>query len=118
MSDHNPTDDIEDLVAQINEQIEWEVTDFEFDGGMYDPVTATIEAEWKAPIDRVGDDLSTVIHVVEDLEDEADAGAPVEFVEAELAKRGIESEYIEAGIEKAQRRGDIYEPATGHFRVV
>jgi len=118
MTDENPTDDIDELVEQINGQFKWNVTDYEFRGGMGDTVTVNLEVNWKAPIDRVGEDLTTVKHAVSSVDEEYGEGAPVEKVRSKLIQQGVDEEAVDAAIEKARLRGDVYETTTGHLRVV
>lgn len=84
-----------------------------------DPETGEFDAdmietgESKAQRDRV----KTVLTVIEELEAEYDSGAPVEAVVEAATADGVDESKVKSGIGKLKKKGEVYEPATGHLRV-
>jgi replicative DNA helicase Mcm len=62
------------------------------------------------------DRVKTIKHIIEDLEHEHDDGAPEENVLERAEAMDIGRSTAEHEIEKLKQKGQIYEPASGHYR--
>ncbi|HET7324843.1 MAG TPA: minichromosome maintenance protein MCM, partial [Halococcus sp.] len=62
------------------------------------------------------DRIKNVKALISEIEDEYDAGAPVEEVLDRAEETGMERSKAEHEIEKLRRQGEVYEPQTDHLR--
>jgi replicative DNA helicase Mcm len=56
--------------------------------------------------------------VIDDFEDEADAGAPISKVIAKCNERGHDPEKVESEIQELKDQGEVYEPKSDHLRAI
>ncbi|PSQ06052.1 hypothetical protein BRC95_06340 [Halobacteriales archaeon QS_5_68_33] len=62
------------------------------------------------------DRIKNLKHLIDDLEDEYDEGAPVDVVVERAEEIGMETNKAEHEIEKLKQKGEVYEPRTDHLR--
>ncbi|PSQ33989.1 hypothetical protein BRD11_04515 [Halobacteriales archaeon SW_12_69_24] len=62
------------------------------------------------------DRIKNLKHLIDDLEDEYDEGAPVDVVVERAEEVGMETSKAEHEIEKLKQKGEVYEPRTDHLR--
>jgi len=62
------------------------------------------------------DRIKNLKHLIEELEDEYDEGAPVDVVIERAEEAGTEASKAEHEIEKLKQKGEVYEPQTDHLR--
>ncbi|MEF8851521.1 MAG: LAGLIDADG family homing endonuclease [Haloarculaceae archaeon] len=62
------------------------------------------------------DRIKNLKHLIDDLEEEYDEGAPVDVVVERAEEAGMETSKAEHEIEKLKQKGEVYEPSTDHLR--
>jgi replicative DNA helicase Mcm len=83
-----------------------------------DPETGELDADviesgtTKSQRDRI----KNIKHLIADLEDEYDEGAPVDVVIERAEEAGMDATKAEHEIEKLKQKGEVYEPRTDHLR--
>ena len=83
-----------------------------------DPETGELDADVietgtsKSQRDRI----KNLKHLIADLEDEYDEGAPVDVVIERAEEAGMETSKAEHEIDKLKQKGEVYEPRTDHLR--
>ncbi|PSP32737.1 XRE family transcriptional regulator [Halobacteriales archaeon QH_10_67_22] len=83
-----------------------------------DPETGELDADviesgtTKSQRDRI----KNIKHLIADLEDEYDEGAPVDVVIERAEEAGMDATKTEHEIKKLKEKGEVYEPRTDHLR--
>jgi replicative DNA helicase Mcm len=83
-----------------------------------DPETGELDADMietgttKTQRDRI----KSIKHLIQDLEDEYDEGAPVDVVVERAEEAGMDASKAEHEVEKLKQKGEVYEPRTDHLR--
>jgi replicative DNA helicase Mcm len=83
-----------------------------------DPETGELDADMieagttKTQRDRI----KSIKHLIQDIEDEYDEGAPVDVVVERAEEAGMDAAQAEHEIEKLKQKGEVYEPRTDHLR--
>jgi replicative DNA helicase Mcm len=62
------------------------------------------------------DRIKNIKHLIEELEDEYDEGAPIDVVVERAEELEMDAGRAEHEIEKLKRQGEVYEPRTDHLR--
>jgi len=83
-----------------------------------DPETGELDADVvesgtsKSQRDRI----KNIKHLIDDLEQEYDEGAPIDVVVERAEEIGMDESKAEHEIEKLKQKGEVYEPRTDHLR--
>jgi DNA replicative helicase MCM subunit Mcm2 (Cdc46/Mcm family) len=80
-------------------------------------LTTTVEHDNSSVADQ-RESIVRVKRAVEDLQSEHNAGAPMELVVDRATSAGVPEETVRAEIEELRQSGEVYEPQSGHLRVV
>jgi len=119
MTDDPTPDDIDALVAQIDDNTPWDVEDWQHTTGRYDAATVTLEVEWDPlaaldPKDSL-DLARTAKEIVE--QNENGEGVPINtVVERVVESSDVNEDMAHEAIDKLKQKGEVYEPRTDHLR--
>lgn len=121
MNEEQALDAKEELLDEIKDT-RWSVEECNFESDMWDGISLSLELEYQDEITVVDSAeqrtrIKSVKQIISDLSDGQGAhiDTVIGAVEEEL---DTDPETVKAEIEKLRRQGDVYEPATDHFRVV
>jgi len=109
LSDSVTEEDADRVIKIVRDQME--------DIGV-DPETGEFDADVveagtsKSQRDRI----KNLKHLIDDLQEEYDEGAPVDVVVERAEEIGMETSKAEHQIEKLKKQGEVYEPSTDHLR--
>ncbi|MFB6152089.1 MAG: LAGLIDADG family homing endonuclease, partial [Haloarculaceae archaeon] len=109
LSDRVTAEDAERVIGIVRDQME---------AIGVDPETGELDADViesgtsKSQRDRI----KNIKHLIADLEEEYDEGAPVDVVVERAEEIGTEPSKAEHEIEKLKQKGEVYEPRTDHLR--
>lgn len=102
-------DDIEELLDELREQMDWRLTDWEFGDGMFDRSKLTVTVQWEP---HIPDEASAAaVGSIIDRLDDGD-GADRERVKEETGHPQAAEEVLS----RLRSQGEIYEPSDGKVR--
>jgi len=101
-----PDEIIEEIKDQLNNNLEASITS---------PLQIAIGDDVELDLGH-RDRIKNLKHLIDDLEEEYDEGAPVDVVVSQAEAIGMDRSKVEHEVEKLKQKGEVYEPKTDHLR--
>ena len=116
---HEPTpDDIDSLLEQVDDETPWSAVDWDYETGMYDEPTLSVELHWNAldALDGDGDVRGEILTAIETSPDPE--GAPRDEVVSIVVESvdDADAAVVKDVLERLQMTGEVYEPKHDHLR--
>lgn len=114
-----PEHGLDSVVAQIRET-NWTVEDYDVTIAKDGHPTATVELEYTGvPLPESGaQDRQRVRVELDDMERERSGAVPIDELRQRFVDDGMDPDRFDDVLSTLRRKGDIYEPTSGHVRVV